>query len=495
VTPVISTLWLFVVVPLVAGFLAALIGRRTPSLADALATLGTGVLALMSLLTIGKGGVLWITGGIPPQATPGLSLVLDGPSVVMLITLNLIALLVALYSIAYVERALKARYYGLLMLGLAGANWVVLTGDLVGLFLSVAMVSAAAYAMLAIRGPEGDPREASRYLISAGISAALVLVAVIITYTLAHSFNMASVAKAFGSGLGTGHLLAMAFFVAGLGLQSGMFPFHAWLPRFVGSGPVSFSAMMCGVLVKTVGIYAMVRVLFNAFGATPVALGFLLVLGTISIIMGALMALAQNDVKRLLSFHTISETGFVLLGIGLGTRLGIAAALFHLMTHAVSKTLLLFNAGALEHATGTTAYNRLGSLKHRMPVVGATSSIGALSISGIPPFAGFWSKLFILVAVVQAERYGYAVWMVAGSILTIASFARFQKIVCHDEAKDGMEIKRGVPVLMQVVAIALAVLCFGMGFLWLPRIQTDFFMSAAKVIQEGLTYGTSILGM
>jgi multicomponent Na+:H+ antiporter subunit D len=495
VTSVTSTLWLFVVVPLVAGFLAALAGRRTPVLADALATLGAGALAVMSLLAVGKSGVLWITGGVPPQGAPGLSLVLDGPSVVMLITLNLVAFFVALYSIGYVDRALKGRYCGLLMLGLAGANWVVLTGDLIGLFVSVAMVSAAAYAMLGVRSGESDPREASRYLIAAGVGAALVLVAVIITYTLADSFNLAQIAKTFASGLGTAHLLAAALFIAGLGLQAGIFPFHAWLPRFVGSAPVSFSAMLCGALVKTVGIYALVRVLYNAFGAPPVALGFLLVLGTLSIIIGGLMALAESDLKRVLSFHTIGETGFVLLAMGLGTRLGIAAALFHVMTHAVSKTLLLFNAGALERATGTTAYDRLGGVTHKMPVVGATSAIGALSTSGIPPFGGFWSKLFILVAVVQAERYGYAAWMVAGSILTIASFARFQKRVLHDEAREGMEIKRAVPPVMQVVTVVLAVLCFGMGFLWLPQIQSDFFMSAAKVIQEGVTYGTSILGM
>jgi multicomponent Na+:H+ antiporter subunit D len=491
-----SALPLFVVVPLVAGLVAVLAGKRAPAVADALAALAGGALSALALVSIGKGGVFWLTGGVPPQGAPGMSLVLDGPAVVMLVTVNLIGLLVALYSIAYVERALKGRYYGLLMLSLAGANWAVLAGDLVGLLVAVAMVSAASYAMLAIRGTGDDPRGASKHLISAGIGVALVLVAVLVTYGSAHSVNMAQVAKSLGSGPKTAQLLALALFMAGLGLQAGLFPFHGWLPRFVGSSaPVSFSAMLCGVLVKAAGVFAMVRVLFNALGAPPAALGLLLVLGALSIMVGVLAALAQNDLKRVLSFHTISETGFVLLGIGLGTRLGIAAALFHMMNHAVAKTLLLMNAGALEHATGSTSYDRLGGVKHKMPVIGATSTIGALSISGIPPFGGFWSKLFILVAVVQAERYGYAAWMVAGSILTIASLARFQKVVCHDEATEGMEVKRAVPALIKTVAVVLAVLCFSMGLLWLPRIQADFFMSAAKTIQEGITYGTNILGM
>ncbi|MFZ1947667.1 MAG: complex I subunit 5 family protein [bacterium] len=490
-----SALYLFLLVPLVAGVLVALMGKRSPAVADALATLAAGVLSLMALVSVGKSGILWITGGVPPQGTPGMSLVLDGPAVVMLITTNLIGLAGALYSIAYVERALKVRHHALLMLSLAGANWAVLAGDLVGVLVAVAMVSAAAYAMLAHRGAGADARAASKYLVAAGIGVALVLAGMLVTYGSAHSVNMAQVAKTVGTGPTTWHLLALALFLVGLGLQAGMFPFHGWLVGLVDSAPTSFSATLCGVLMKAVGVFAMMRVLFNALGATPTVLSLLLVLGALSIIIGALAALAQNDLKRVLSYHTISETGFVLLGLGLGTRLGIAAALFHMMNVAVAKTLLFMNAGSLEHATGGTSYDRLGDVKHKLPVVGATSTIGALSLSGIPPFGGFWSKLFILVAVVQAERYGYAAWMVAGSILTIASMARFQKVVLHDQAREGMETRRAVPALMQAVAVVLTALCFSMGLLWLPRIQADFFMSAAKVIQEGVTYGANILGM
>lgn len=490
-----QTLPLFLVIPAVAAVLVFVLGRRSPGVADGLALLGTLGLSLMSFLAIGKSGVFWAAGHVPAGSVGlGLSLVLDASSVVMLLTANLVALLVSLYSIPCIEPAAKAKYYGLLLLAVLGANGVILTGDLLSLFVFVALVSFVYYAFMAGGSPSGNPRAAAKYLAAAGVGAALVIVAALITFGLTGSFNMAQIAKTFGSSPGAAHMLVFALFIAGLGFQAGIFPFHAWLPDVSGHVPTPFSAMACGALTKTVGIYALVRVLFEALGVTPLVLGVLLVLGTLSVLVGSIVALGQDDLKRMLSWHTVSEMGYVVAGFGLGTRLGIAAALFHMINHAVAKTLLCFNAGAIEYATGTTAYRQMGDVKHRAPITGATSMIGSLSISGIPPFGGFWSKLFILAAAVQAERYGYAGWLTAGSILTIASFARFQKQVLHDQPAEAVAVKRRIPALMQITALALAVLCVAMGLLWIPQIRESFFIPAAQIIQEGIAYGARVLG-
>jgi len=238
----------------------------------------------------------------------------------------------------------------------------------------------------------------------------------------------------------------------------------------------------------------MSRVLFNALGMTASLHMLLMILGTVSIMVGALMALREDDFKRALAYHGVSEVGFIMLAFGIGTRPAIAAALIYIVTHAVYKTLLFLSAGAMERATGTSDLRRLGGIKHSMPVTGAASVVGSLSISGIPPFGGFWARFFIIVAVVQAERYGYAAWAVAGSILTLASFARIQKRLANGSSGVAPAVKE-VPALMQASMIALAVLCLATALLWLPQVHEGFFMPAAKIIQEGVTYGSSILGM
>jgi multicomponent Na+:H+ antiporter subunit D len=344
-------------------------------------------------------------------------------------------------------------------------------------------------------GRKHDELEASfRYLVVGSVGSMLILLAIALTYAVTGSLNMAQVARTFGPDLTPVRLVAMALFLVGFGLKAGLFPFHGWLPDASPSATAPVSAMLSSVVVKTLGVFALARVLFNALGVTPLVSSILLVLGTLSIMIGALMALRQDDMKRQLAYHTVSEIGYMVFALGLGTRPAIAAALFLIMNHAVYKTLLYFNAGSIEYATGTRDLSKLSGLKRSMPVTVSTSVIGWLSLSGVPPFSGFWSRFFIIVAAVQAERYGYAAWAVAGGILTLASFARFQKRILHGEPGEACKSAREVPALMQGVMVSLAVLCVVMGLLWLPKFQNGFFMSAGKIIQEGVQYGTNILG-
>ncbi len=488
---------LFIALPAAVAILVILVGRKIPLLSDALANLTTAALLLIAISRIGKSAIYWVKAWTPQAGVPvGINLVLDNVAVIMLLTINFIAFMATFYSIQYLGRQVsKAHFYSLFLLMVAGVNGVVLVGDLFSLYIFIEIASIASYALVAL-GRKHEELEASfRYLIVGSIGSALILLAIAITYAMTGSLNMAQVAKTFGPALKPIHLLAVGLFIAGFGLKAALFPFHAWLADASPAASAPVSAMLSGVVIKTIGVYAMARVLFNALGMVPLFNTILLVLGAISIMVGALMALGQDDIKRRLSYHSISEIGYMVLAIGLGTRPGIAAALFLIMNHAVYETLLHFNAGSIEYATGIRDLSGLGGLKRKMPVTAATSVIASLSISAIPPFGGFWSRFFVIVAAVQAERYGYAAWAVAGSILTLASFARFQKRVTHEETSgEACQSAREVPALMQGTMIALAVLCVVMGLLWLPKIQDGFFMPAAKIIQEGIQYGSNILG-
>lgn len=488
---------LFVAIPLGMAFFIPMIGRKKPRVCDTLANLTTLALFLMALSVIGKEGVYWMGGWAIFKGVPlGISLVLDGVSVFMLVTITLVSFLVTIYAIQYMDRfTAKARFYSLFLLMMAGMIGVALTGDLFNLYVFLEIASVASYALVAF-GCQHEELEASfKYIVLGSVGSTAILFGIAVIYSVTGNLNMAQVSRIIAGEFGPLHLFAIALFIAGFGLKAALVPFHAWLPDAHPSAPAPISAMLSGVLIKTIGVYAMARVMFNVFGLTPLISNILLVLGTISMVIGVLLALGQDDIKRFLAYSSISQVGYVVLAIGIGTRFAIAAGLFHLINHAVGKSLLFLNSGAVEYATGTRDLNKMGALREKMPVTGTTSLIGSMSIAGVPPFSGFWSKLLIIVAAVQAERYGFAAWAAGVSVLTLAAFMRLQRRAFYGEPKEAYDVAKEVPGTMQASMLGLAVLSLVLGLLWIPAAKDALLVPAAKVLQEGLNYASSVLGM
>ena len=210
--------------------------------------------------------------------------------------------------------------------------------------------------------------------------------------------------------------------------------------------------------------------------------------GALSMVVGVFLAIGQWDLKRLLAYHSISQIGYVILGIGLGTPLGIMGGLFHLLNHSFFKSLLFLDSGAIEYATGTRDLREMGGLRSKMPVTSTTTLIASLSIAGIPPFNGFWSKLLIILAAVEAERYGYAFWAVLASILTLASFMKVMRYAFFGPLRAQWERVKEAPIFMQVSVSAFACLCVLGGLLLLPDIREPFLGLASNVLMRGTEY-------
>jgi formate hydrogenlyase subunit 3/multisubunit Na+/H+ antiporter MnhD subunit len=191
--------------------------------------------------------------------------------------------------------------------------------------------------------------------------------------------------------------------------------------------------------------------------------------GIISAVVGALAALTQSNFKRMLAYSSISQVGYIVLGLGAGTALGLAGAVFHLFNHAVFKTLLFVNASAVEKETGTVDMDKLGGISKLMPVTGTTSVIAFLSTAGIPPLSGFWSKLLIIVALYKAGFPVIAAIAVAASLLTLAYFLSMQRRVFFGKLAEGLgSIKEGnFWVLVPSVVLALLTIALGVGIPWL----------------------------
>ncbi|MFN3966965.1 MAG: complex I subunit 5 family protein, partial [Endomicrobiia bacterium] len=277
-------------------------------------------------------------------------------------------------------------------------------------------------------------------------------------------------------------------FLLGFGLKSAIVPFHSWLPDAHPSAPAPISAMLSGVLVKSLGIYALVRIMFNIFGATAPILRILVILGIISMVVGGLLALYQKDLKRLLAYSTVSQVGYIIFAFGLGTPLGIFAGLFHLVNHAVAKTLLFLNSGSIVYSTKERDLEKLGGLKEKMPVTAATSLIGAMSISGIPPVGGFWSKLVIILAAVNAKHFTGAFIAILISVITLAYYLKLQKLTFFGKLNEKFQNIKESPVLMCISMIMLAGICIFLGLVLLPGIKEVFLDPAVNVLQNGVEY-------
>lgn len=483
---------LFVGISLAGAFLTSIVGKKLKWLPDLMGSLTTLILLGLSLITVrivATQGILVYSVG-SWNLPIGIALVLDGLTVFMLVTVNLMAFFIAIYSINYMERfTSKWKFYTLFLLMVAGMNGVVITGDMFNLFVFLEIASVASYALVAFGTERHELEAAFKYTVMSTVGSLFILLGIVFLYSYTSTLNMADMANILAQkGASNITIMVSVLFIMGFGLKAALVPFHAWLPDAHPSAPAPISAMLSGVLIKSLGVYTLCRVFYNVIGINSSLSLVLMVLGTLSMVIGVFLAIGQWDFKRLLAYHSISQIGYVILGIGLGTPLGIIGGLFHLFNHSVFKALLFLNSGAVEYATGTRDLQKMGGLMTKMPITGATSLVASMSISGIPPFNGFWSKLIIIIACVQANRLGYAFWAVLASILTLASFMKVMKYAFFGKLRDKWNKVEEVPVFMKFAMIILALICVVGGVLLISNINEVFLKPASDVLLEGTKY-------
>jgi multicomponent Na+:H+ antiporter subunit D len=379
------------------------------------------------------------------------------------------------------------------MLLVTGMNGVIITGDLFNLYVFMEIALFSAFALVAYGSKAEEFEAAFKYAVMGSVSSFLILAGIAVTYSATSTLTMAKVAEVLPAVDQKVIFWIGALFIAGFGLKAAAMPFHAWLPDAHSSAPAPISSMLSGVLIKALGIYVMLRIFYNVFNAPEIFMKIFLVLGTISIIVGVFLAIGQWDMKRLLAYHSISQIGYILLGMGIATPLGILGAVFHLFNHAIFKSLLFYNAGSVEMALGTRDLRKMGNLMKLLPTTSQTSLIASLSISGIPPFNGFFSKLIIIIAALQAGLPWYAVFAIIGSLLTLASFMKVQRYGFKGETViDLSENKIGWR--MNSAMITLAVLCILTSLMVVPGIQEVTLDPVVKVIADKTEYIQLVLG-
>ena len=496
---------LFIALPLATAFLLPLFGTKAKGLASFIASLVTIILLAMSILSFGRFEVYYVGRWTIPL---GINLVLDGLSALMLLTISTVSLAAMLFSNRYMEQyTAKSKYLSLFLLMVAGMNGVVLSGDIFNLFVFLEIASLASYALVGFGCEHEELEAAFKYMVLGEVASMFVLFGIGIVYGNTASLNMAVISKYVGAnGLNSGLAFALALFVTGFGLKAALVPFHAWLPDAHPSAPAPISAMLSGVLIKALGIYALSRIIFNVLGISVQISWVLITLGLLSMVIGVFLAVGQWDFKRLLAYHSISQMGYVMLGIGMAAlilskggnpawaSLAMLGGLFHLMNHAVFKSLLFLTSGSVEMSTGTRQLKQLGGLAEKLPITRSTCTIASASIAGIPPFNGFWSKLILVIAAVQAKFYALAAVTVLVSIVTLISFLKVQRYVFLGSLPEDLKSIVEHRGLMAFAMICLAVLCVLMGALVIYEpLRTAVLDNAVVALTDGLAYAGKVL--
>jgi len=381
--------------------------------------------ALAGLLAVLEGGELrYHLGGWPPPL--GIEYVLDPLSAFLSILVAGIGLLVVIYSGPLARHELRGRrglLYPLMLLLLAGLAGMVATGDLFNLYVFLEIASLAAYALIATGDDRRAPLAAFRYLILGSLAGGFYLLGVGFLYFATGSLNMADVATLLPPLHDSRAVLAAAaLMVLGLGLKMALFPLHGWLPDAYTHAPYSVSSLIAPIMTK-VSVYAIVRLLLDVFGpgylrdVLPVVavLGWL---GAAGIVAGSVLAIAQPDYRRMLAYSSVAQLGFVAVGIGMGSALGLVGALLHVLNHAFMKGCLFLVGGGVRLRTGAVTVAGLAGLGRRLPWTMACFTVAALSMVGIPPTAGFFSKWYLALASVEAGHWVFLVVIVSSSLLT-----------------------------------------------------------------------------
>ncbi|HRE27811.1 MAG TPA: Na+/H+ antiporter subunit D [Anaerolineales bacterium] len=455
-----------IIIPMLSGVLTLLafrsrIAQRAVSMAGSVAL---ALAAVLLLAEVAEAGIRVDRIGNWP-APYGITLVADLFSAVMIVLTALIGAAVAFYSLVSIDQRRETfGYHPLFQFLIMGVCGAFLTGDLFNLYVWFEVMLMSSFVLMALGAERRQMEGAIKYVTLNLLSSALFLAALGLLYGTAGTLNMADLARKFATlttpesqGLVT--TLGMLFLVA-FGIKAGLFPMFFWLPASYHTPPAAVSAVFSGLLTK-VGVYALIRV-FTLIFIHDAALvqTVLLVIAGLTMVTGVLGAVAQYDFRRLLSFHIVSQIGYALMGLGIGSALALGGAVYFIFHVSVSKAALFLVSGLTQRLHGTYDLKQLGGLYRSQPVLALLFLVPALSLAGLPPLSGFFAKLSLVRAGLEAGQYLSVAVALGVSLLTLFSMIKiwveaFWKPLPETGVTVAVPIREWLPPLVLLAAVAI----------------------------------------
>ncbi len=398
-----------------------------------------------------------------------LSFNIDNLGKTITLFIGFFALMLSLYSLSYITKQKRIlNYYSNFLITIGASAGAVLSDHFL-LFITFWGVLGLTLYKLTGSYDERSSAAAKKSFIIIGASDSIMIFGIGLLWVLKETFTISSIQVTTESTLG---VIAFITLLIGSLAKAGAFPLHTWLPDYTEKAPASSSALLPASLDKLIGIYFLARICMNLFVLNRWLTLTLLIIGVITLITAVLMALIQHSYKKLLGYHAVSQVGYMVIGLGLGTPIGIAGGLFHMLNNALYKSGLFLTAGSVEKRTGKDDLEEVGGLSRAMPVTFIAALICALSISGVPPFNGFASKWIIYQGIIEFGKGTgpankvWVVWLILavfGSALTLASFIKFTSGIYLGKRKPELKGVKEVSILMWLPQIIIALICVGFG--------------------------------
>ena len=504
---------LIIAILLLAAFLTPLVGRvseraRNILVIGSLAFAAALVFALARDISFNGIHVYALGASSPGLATPEgfmvpvrIVLEVDGVSILMGIIWSIVSLAATVFSFSHMSKETgQSRFYTLVLLMVAGGFGMMFTGDLFNLFVFLEITSISGAALIASRTRFADTQEGGfKYIVISSVASLMVLFAIGLLYSQYNLLNVGALAQAMQYTMLD--KMALVILIAAFVMKLGAVPVHMWLSDAYSVAPVSVTVLL--IAASQSCMYALMRTCFTLYGVTaglPAVGWIIIILGILSMFIGVTMAIRQTDITRLIAYNCICESGFMLVGIGVGLAVlaapealaaygttAINGAVFHMINHALFEGLLFLAAGAIFYRIGTRDLNQMGGLGHSMRFTAVFFLLGALASSGIPPFNGFASKILLYESVYQFSP----ILTIIGIFVSIITLAVFIKAFFSAFAgaplpryKDVKEVPRTMIAAMAVLAVIIIFFGLFPGLVsdWIVRPATDALLDPAAYI-------------
>lgn len=481
-------LFLPILIPFVTGILSILLWNHRPvqrilTVIGTTALLGAG-LALLNW--VWQAGIQAVQVGAWP-APFGITLVADLLSAIMVVLAGLMGMSVGIYSLTSIDPAREAHgyypLYNILLMGICGSF---LTGDLFNLFVWFEVMLIASFVLLVLGGEEDQLEGGLKYVTLNLISSAIFLAALGLLYGLVGTLNMADLAGQLDTSPYPGLVMTLAMlFLITFGLKAAIFPLFFWLPSSYHTPPVAISAIFAGLLTK-VGVYTLIRAFTLIFVQDPAYTHTLLLIAAgLTMLTGVLGAAAQNEFRRILSFHIVSQIGYMVMGLALYSPLALAGSVFYITHHIIVKTNLFLVSGVTYRLRGTYNLKYLGGLYYTYPLLGLLFLIPAFSLAGIPPLSGFWAKFILVRAGLESGQYLIVVTALVVSLLTVFSMTKiwaeaFWK--AQPEQEDSRPVEN--PSLVNFLGLVLPIAALALLTVIIGLFSEPFFVLATDAAEQ-----------
>lgn len=392
-----------------------------------LITMGTNfVLSLIVFKYIQNNGMyLYSVGHF--DSPIGIEFYIGNIEAIMGILFTFVPLMVIWYSVYTIDKEIKETriplYYALINILIGSLLGIVYTNDIFNGYVFIEVGTLAACGIIVVKDKKESIKATLKYFIMSCLGSGLVLMGIAFLYTMTGQLNISFIHRELMkvyTNYNNAILVSLGLFTMGFGVKSAMFPLHTWLPDAHSSAPTSSSALLSGLVLKAY-VYLLIKVLYRVYGIELInnfpILSIILVLGSLGMIIGSLFAISQKHIKRVIAYSSVAQMGYIFLGIGLGSELGVAIAVFHIIGHAITKSAMFLCAGAMIESTGHKELDALKGVGKEMPLTLALFTMGALSMVGIPIMPGFISKWYLALASIRGDKMVFVAVVLISSLL------------------------------------------------------------------------------